>query len=257
MSRYPLGLTFDRYRELLDGDARRAVQVAPSGLDREVPRCPGWTGADAAYHLATVYLHKAAAIRDGTMPGPTSPGGWPPADLHDLPAPERLAAAYAALTEQFDAHEPSDPTHTWWPEDQSVGFWIRRMAHETSIHRLDLEGAAGEQVSLSPIDPLLAVDGIDEVLTLMLAGDWSDEPQPQASGSTIELSSAGQVWSVTLTPEQVAVTRSPADDAAARVSGEPAELLLWLWGRGDLPSRAEGAPSLVIELRDRTARATQ
>ncbi len=257
MSDYPLGLDFKRYRQLLDGDARRAVQVASFGLGREVPHCPGWTGADAAYHLATVYLHKAAAIRDGAMPGPTSPGGWPPADLHDRPAPDCLAAAYAALTEQFDTHAPSDPAQTWWPEDQSVGFWIRRMAHETSIHRFDLEGAAGEGVSLSPIDPQLAVDGIDEVLTLMIAGDWSDEPHPQASGSTVELATAGQVWAITLGPEQVTVARAPADDAAARLRGEPAELLLWLWGRGDLPANWTGAPSAVVELRDRATRATQ
>ena len=54
------------------------------------------------------------------------------------------------------------------------------MAHETSIHRRDVESAVG---ATTPVAADLAVDGIDEVLALMLAGDWSDEVVPEASGS--------------------------------------------------------------------------
>jgi hypothetical protein len=33
--------------------------------------------------------------------------------------------------------KPEDPAGSWYTPDQTVGFWIRRMAHETVIHRID------------------------------------------------------------------------------------------------------------------------
>jgi hypothetical protein len=30
-----------------------------------------------------------------------------------------------------------DPAGSWYTPDQTVGFWIRRMAQETVIHRID------------------------------------------------------------------------------------------------------------------------
>ena len=84
--------------------------------------------------------------------------------------------------------------------------------------------------------PDLAVDGIDEVLALMLAGDWSDEVVPEASGATVLLEGGGHRWAVTLQPEEV--TQDRADDGAdpdlgastARVAGEPG---CWCCGCGD------------------------
>ena len=46
-------------------------------------------------------------------------------------------------------------------------FWIRRMAQETVIHRVDAELALGEP--FAPIPDDLALDGIDEVLERFLA----------------------------------------------------------------------------------------
>src|SRR5690606_4655181 len=41
-------------------------------------------------------------------------------------------------------------------------FWVRRQAHETAIHRVDVESARGDEVS--PVGEAFAVDGIDELL---------------------------------------------------------------------------------------------
>ena len=127
------------------------------------------------------------------------------------------------------------------------------MAHETSIHRRDVESAVGAE---TPVAPDLAVDGIDEVLALMLAGDWSDEVVPDASGATVLLEGDGHPWAVTLEPAVVTLTRERPGQHAARVEGEPAELLLWLWGRGPRPP-ATGDEGVVTELRQRLVSATQ
>ena len=245
---YPYALGFDRYRAVLDADATRLRQVAPGALDRPVPECPGWTGADAVRHTAEVYLHKVEAIRRQEWPDP-----WPPAGIEDAEPLALFDHAYASMVQAFDAHDPADPARTWWPPDQSVGFWVRRMAHETSVHRRDVESAAGD---VTPVAADLAVDGIDEVLLLMLEGDWSDHPVESASGSRVAVSSAGHMWEVTLGARRVDVVRQASGGAVATVSGEPAEVLLWLWGRGPQPA-VDGDPAVVTELRERLARATQ
>jgi uncharacterized protein (TIGR03083 family) len=252
---YPYALAAERYRELLEDDVRRLRALVEQAGDRPVPSCPGWTAADVVRHTAMVYLHKVASIRDGVMPTPES--GWPPEQVRTAEPGPLLEDAYQQLVEQLEAHSPADHAATWWPPDQTVGFWLRRMAHETSIHRRDVESAVGAE---TPVAPDLAVDGIDEVLALMLAGDWSDEVVPEASGATVLLEGGGHRWAVILLPGEVTLARPDGDpDAAeptARVSGEPGQLLLWLWGRGPQPP-ASGSPAAAVELRGRLVMATQ
>lgn len=47
--------------------------------------------------------------------------------------------------------------------------------------------------ALTPVDSGLALDGIDEVLHVMLAGDWSEEPQPDSTGRVM-LTAGGRAW---------------------------------------------------------------
>ena len=245
---YPYALGADRYRELLALDAARLRAMAPVALDRPVPDCPGWTGADAVRHTAQVYLHKVETIRQGDWPDP-----WPPEGIE---AAEPLALyddAWRQLVEAFDARDPEGPSRTWWPEDQTVGFWVRRMAHETSVHRHDVERAAGQP---TPVAADLAVDGIDEVLALFLEGDWGNYPVESASGARVVVSSGGHDWEVTLRPDRVDVARASSGQASATVAGEPSEVLLWLWGRGPRPT-VDGDEAVVTELRERLAQATQ
>lgn len=250
---YPHALRFAAYRDHLDADFARLRELAPDALADPVPECEGWSGEDVVRHLAQVYLHKAESIRTGTMPG----SGWPPAWLAAWPALEGLDECHARLQAEFDSHDPSDAAATWFPEDQTVGFWIRRMAHETAVHRHDVESAAGQ---VTGVDALLAVDGIDEVLALMLAGDWSTEAVAEASGATVAIESAGHRWVVTLNPAEVLLRRSTAGAAGenpmALVLGEPGAVFLWLWGRSPLPGASSNAEA-AAELRARLALATQ
>jgi hypothetical protein len=53
------------------------------------------------------------------------------------------------------------------PADHTVGFILRRQAHEALIHRLDAELAAGVT---SEVPAELAADGVEEVLAVMYGG---------------------------------------------------------------------------------------
>jgi len=238
----------DRYLRLLRADGERLAAVAAGALDSDVPPCPGWTVRDVVVHTGQVYLDKVAQMRTGQRtewpPGP-APEGDPLPWFHD---------ALGTLTGELVARGPDAASYTWWPADQTVGFWFRRMAQETAVHRVDAESATG---AMTAVDTWLAVDGIDEVLQMFLPGDWSEEPQDAATGRSVTVRTADSLWRLALGRESVecALDAGPAD---ATVTGEPSELLLWLWGRRpDSAVRFEGDHSAARELRERLVLATQ
>ncbi len=209
-----------------------------------VPSCPGWTAADIEEHVTAVYLHKVEVMRQGVFPKP-----WPPAD-----GVGTLDDAYTALVAEFAARRPSDASVTWFEPDQTVGFWIRRMALETAIHRVDADLAAG--IDAAPIAPDLAADGIDEVLGWVVHGTvaWHDEfadVLATADPRPMRVTTEGHGWMISATPERVLVEAGPSDldaDIAASVSGSPDDVYRWLWGRGDHVT-IDGTDSLVTQLK--------
>ncbi len=207
---------------------RAAITVAEP--EEPVPSCPEWTANQLAHHVAHTYLHKVVAIRED---------------------------------------RPRDAAATWYGPDHTVGFWIRRMCHETVVHRVDAELVAG--LELAPIPDDIALDGIDEFVTLNLAYYSSEIPKQfadlleGADPRPVTIAAGDREWTVTAKPEAVAVGDYLVPDEsaykrneAARVSGDPGPVLLWLWGRMDeRVLRAIGDPALVnqlVELRKRGTR---
>ena len=230
-------------------DGRRLADAASGNLQREVPSCPGWTVSTVVSHVAEVYEHKITCTALGRAPDP-----WPPEWPADRDPIEWLRDAHGRLLEMFAKSGPDTPSATWWPPDQTVGFWARRMAQETAVHRIDAELAIGTP---TPVDAELAVDGVDEVLVVMLAGDWSDDPSDVATGQRVAISAGGRTWGVTLEKESVSVTEDPgAEDAA--LGGDPSDVLLWLWGRqSDERVTRSGDEEAIRLLRARLVLATQ
>lgn len=198
--------------------------VGRAGLRATVPSCPGWTVRDLVAHLSEVYRHKAACVRLGVEPEP-----WPPVRPLSDPVAE-LRAAYDDLRAELAGHAGTDPAPTWHEPDQTVGFWSRRMAQETAVHRVDAELAAG---TVNPVGDVLAVDGIDEVLVVFAEGDWSDLPQAGPS-LVVLLQVPGRAWTVHLRPTELRVEPGRTAEPGVTVSGRASDVLLWLWGRGGL-----------------------
>jgi uncharacterized protein (TIGR03083 family) len=243
----------ERYLTLLEADSSRLLEAASKGLAAPVPSCPPWTVEDVLTHLARVYLHKVECMRQQRSPEP-----WPPDLSHREPI-GLVRDSLGTLVGELRSRGPSAPSYTWYPPDQTVGFWYRRMAQETVIHRVDVELAHD---CVTPVDPELAVDGVDEVLTIMLAGDWSDEPVDEAAGRSVVLTTGGRSWRVGLDRTQVEVVARPAGAAApsadATVEGDPHDVLLWTWGRAPVERLAvTGDHGAVQALRRRLALATQ
>ncbi|MFG1794831.1 maleylpyruvate isomerase family mycothiol-dependent enzyme [Nocardia sp. NPDC049149] len=194
-----------------------------SGIHKESCLCPGWTAADLVRHVGQVYEHKVLCMKLDREP----------TGEERTPAPqESLLGAWfiaqrATLLEQLAAHGPQQPTHTRFPPDQSVGFWYRRMALETVVHRVDAQLATGARTE---IDPDLAADGVDELVGFVTY-DFGDTPVlEEGAGRTVELRCAHHRWAVTLQSD--GVDRAAGDAAAhSGLQGEPSDLLLYLWNR--------------------------
>ena len=239
-----------RLLEALANDFARLREVATTAdLNNPVPSCPGWTIADLVRHVGEVYLHKVECMRLGGHPEP-----WPPAGIKAEDPVALLDRSYAALTAEFASRDPEDAAFTWYGPDQTVGFWIRRMAQETVIHRVDAEIAAGSEITEIPDD--MALDGIDEFLVAFVeygSKTWPDEyggVLATTDGRSVRLETAGAAWLVRPTPEAVQVRASDLDGASAVVSGKPPALLLWAWNRtGGEPITTSGDAALVADLR--------
>ncbi|MBC6446633.1 maleylpyruvate isomerase family mycothiol-dependent enzyme [Actinokineospora xionganensis] len=233
-----------RYLDCFASDFARLRTVAASAPDAEVPTCPPWTMTDLVRHVAQVYSHKAATMEhDARQPQPDLTGEDPPAALD---------RGYDKLLAQFGHRQPSDVTVTWFPPDQTVAFWIRRMAQETVIHRVDAELAAG--VESAPIPRDLAVDGVDEVLERFLAFASHHFREDFAgalddlTGQRVRVETGDSAWLVNL--DSKVITLEAADGPAdATVRADPETLLRWLWRRAAEDSvTTEGDQSAVDAL---------
>jgi uncharacterized protein (TIGR03083 family) len=240
----------DRYLELLATDGALLRSAAERDLSASVPSCPGWDVRDAVRHTAEVYEHKIACVELG---GP-KPDPWPPEWPPDSDSIAWFDDAHRRVLEMLQTTDPTAPSWTWWPDDQTAGFWLRRMAQETAVHRVDVELASG---TTTPIDPELAVDGIDELLYLMFSGDWTGDEQPDLTG-TVAVTTAGRTWTIRMVEDCVDVDDTDRADVAATVTGEPSPLLLWLYGRApDDVVSVSGDATQARRLRERIAIATQ
>ncbi len=223
---------------------RHLVEVAgPDQLGLAVPTCGDWTVADLVWHLAEVQAfwawiieNRPAPAGDAVVPDRAEPAA---SRAQLVGANDRLCAALGAAP--FD-----DPTWTWHPDHRTVDFSIRRQTHEALIHCFDAVLASDGPAPA--VEPLLAADGFDELVTVMAGGapDWADYV---AGNRRVDVHAVdtGDRWLLefgTITgrspggteyrdePTMVVVHPDDGPAPAAEIRGAAVDLNLWAWGRG-------------------------
>ncbi len=238
-------------RRWLVGDAARLRAAATAALRAPVPTCPGWVGRDLLDHVGEVYAHKVAVLRLGRRP---AEGEWPWAPDDDGVVgwfDDRLTELLAEL----DARSPDDPAWTFAAADPTVGFWWRRMAHETAIHRVDAELAAGRPPG--PHEPAQARDGVAELLGL--AGDPAVTAALALDGApgragTVRVDVGGRSLLVRLADDGQQVDEvEPAAPSDAVVAGAAGDVYRALWNRPSGPVLRSGAADVLDRLAARLA----
>ncbi len=186
-----------------------------------VGSCPGWQVRDLVDHLGGVHRWATEIVRTcERSPFPDSSPGDDQQPWFDDGA--------EALVRELAAAEPSHACWTLAPPGE-IRFWSRRQAHETMIHRWDLATAIGVRADL---DPALAVDGIDEAVTMFF-------PRQIALGREALLTDAIALVDPATDRRWVlhgdgTATDHATVDVAATVTGDAVQLLLLVWQRVDL-----------------------
>lgn len=214
-----------------DETARVADLLDDADLTSRVPACPDWDVADLAFHIGRV-LDRFRRIAGGRLTEKDQIRELEtierPDDDAALPGwfRERVAEMDAVLSDLGD-DEP-----VWnFTRAPHVGAWVpRRMHHELVVHRHDLEEAVGES---SPIDPDVARDGVDELLTVLSTSGTRWEGAAPATMQVVD-ETTGRTWRLRLDPGERAVPAPDDEVADVHLAGEPVTLLLALWRRRPL-----------------------
>ena len=226
---------------------RREGSLLADGISRgdpasSAPTCPGWLLRDVVRHIGGVHRWATRNVAEG-LTGPVNDdledvaGGWP--EDSDLDEWFRSGCELLALTLE---NAPEDlECWSFLPAPSALEFWSRRQAHETAIHRVDVEAASE---SVTPFPAPFAADGIDEILTGFAARKRSrlcGEPGKFA----VHASDEDRFWVLDVDQERVIARRVNADGPAdCTVVGPASDLYMWLWNRRGLEGlRVEGDAS--------------
>ncbi|MFV2121114.1 maleylpyruvate isomerase family mycothiol-dependent enzyme [Streptomyces sp. Act-28] len=229
-----------REGELLADTAERA------GFDAKVHTCPDWKVRNLLRHIGMV--HRWVTVLVVEKHTSYHPGEGEP-DLDGAPLLDWYREGHdrlvAALTEAPDALK----CWTFLPAPSPTGFWARRQAHETTVHRVDAESALGPVAARSPVGPDLAADGIDELLCGFHGRDRSRVRTDRPGTLRVRTTDTGDVWTVRLSADAPRTTRAADGPADCELSGPAEALYLSLWNR--LPA---GSPDVTVTGDDRLAR---
>lgn len=229
-----------------------ADTAAATAPDSPVPTCPDWQLRDLVLHTGQVHRWAAAHVTHGHLKpldeaeqqaawGPTPP---------DTGLVDWFREGHADLVATLE-QAPADLTcWTFLPAPTPLAFWARRQAHETAVHRVDAESAAGRIATPTPT--AFALDGIEELVGgfLVRAGARLRSEQPRTL--LVRPTDGADSWLVRISQDPVTVERGtgPAD---CTVSGTAHELYLLLWNRIPVTQAEASGDRTLLDLWRETA----
>ncbi|WP_028661870.1 maleylpyruvate isomerase family mycothiol-dependent enzyme [Saccharomonospora saliphila] len=215
----------------LDDEAELVLRTCEGVTpDAPVPTCPGWTVSEVVRHVGSVSRVALGWLRTGSRPHE-----WQSDPVAGQTVRGYLRDGVAELSGLLARHDPAEPAGSWWDADRSHGFWYRRMAHELTVHRVDVQLAAG--LDVSDIAEDLALDGVDEALSLWFGHRLRRMGVTGTRSASVTVRAGEHAWAVDAGPDGTTVRPEPERAATARgetdavVSGTAVSVYLWLWGR--------------------------
>lgn len=231
----PTQLTLEDHLNALarSGAALRA-NAATAGLDAAVPTCPTWDVTDLVAHQGMVHRWAAAHLR-GDSEHDTA--AWLAEGKAAADPLDWYSRGLTALIETLRA-TPDDARATVFLNDAPPPrrFWARRQAHETTIHSVDaLSAAHGRWPTAADVDvdPALAADGIDELLTGFVTRGKGRLPAAEPYTLLVRAEDTGHAWTLRIGDGTIATTPGETGAPDAVFSGTARQLYLSLWNRAD------------------------
>ena len=236
-----------QYLNALERNTEAMVAVARKDLSAAVPTCPGWTVGHVLSHVGRAYNWMGEMVRqraEQALPPSPDEFSFDPRDPGVIPWLEESLARFYGTMKETDPDQP-----VWsWAGDNRAGFWLRLEAHETAVHRADVELALGEA---EPIEPTLAADAVNGMVDWFLPRLRNISLLPSRGERYLFRQTDGdQQWLLTFGKNGVTVSRELAESDVT-VAGPASDILLFLWHR--IPAErlsSEGNPDLLERYRD-------
>lgn len=218
------------YLDSIRDNARRfADAVRAAGVDAKVPTCPDWTVADLARHQGRVFRWISEMVETKAQEYVDRRPFEEQARQEEPLASLESGAEHALAV--LGSADPETPVWNWFGNAPGPArFWFRRLAHETVIHRVDAEAAAG-RAGTSTVEPAeLAADGIDEYLDFLPLRAGGGRGVPLSGSYHFHTTDVAGEWVVVFADDGVTVRREHAK-ADVAVRGPASELELFLYNR--------------------------
>ena len=182
-------LSADQYvAEIEASTAGLAEIVAEHDQSLPIPTCPEWTLRQLVTHVGRAHRWAAEITRtrsDAPIPFREVPDGKLPQDRA-----EQCAWLGAGAARIVEAVREAGSDLVWsFTGRVPAGFWIRRMAHETLVHRADGQIATGAEPE-PVIEAVVAADAIDEwliLLTRALLGSVGERTKALPAGAGLHI----------------------------------------------------------------------
>ena len=216
---------------LIDALAREGAALLgaaeDAGWDAEVPSCPQWRARDLVLHTGNVHRWACGHLRDAR----TSPVPIGHEEADDAGLADWYRSGLEHLVTTLRAAHDDRPFWTFLPGSRSPrAFWARRQAHETAVHRVDAELAAGRE--LTPVDREFAADGIDELLGGFHARDRSRVRSAVARTLCLRATDGAQPrWTLLIGDQPPRLLEESPKRPDCVVSGPVGTLYLTMWNR--------------------------
>jgi hypothetical protein len=232
---------------------RLATSTIGSDPEAEVPHLAGMRLGEVVRHVGSVYRMALSWLDDGSRPT-----RWQRAPAWDQSLVDYLRAGLLEVVHVLASHDPLEGCPTWWPAHMNYGFWYRRLAHETTVHRYDVQ-MGGAAAMVGGIPPEIALDGIDEILTLWFTHRLGVLGVSDVRPGRVAVHAGNLRWIAQVTATGTSAWRAVTDEPVdAIVSSDPAGMYLWLWGRRpNAQVYEDGSLEAVAQLRDLLRLATR
>jgi uncharacterized protein (TIGR03083 family) len=209
-----------------------AETVFSAEAETPIPTCPGWSMRQLIRHVGRAHRWAAQIIETETdvrLDPRTVADGRPPDDADG--AREWLLASPKVLLEAVADAGGAEVMVATFAGPRPARWWIRRLLHETTVHRADAALAVGEYYDLAPE---ISADGIDEWLgRLAERPGWGVLPVQDGKAVSLIANDDGPRWTILVRDGRLHLHRRTTASPGVQLAGPTKDLFLALLRRCD------------------------